>query len=87
MKINAIKCLKCGDVIYSRANHDFRFCTCGNCAVDGGFDYTRIIGDPKRLECTEINVDIPGCKTDAEVKRKLYDDWNRSIDKYGLIKS
>ena len=27
MKISAIKCKKCGDIIYSRTLHDFHYCT------------------------------------------------------------
>ena len=33
---NAIRCKKCGDVIESETVHDFKFCSCGSCAVDGG---------------------------------------------------
>jgi hypothetical protein len=87
MEINAIKCLQCGDVIYSRTTHDYRCCTCNSCAIDGGFEYTRIIGEPEKIEHTTVNVDIPGCETDKEIKKKLYDDWNQRIDMYGLIKT
>lgn len=38
---NAIKCKKCGDVIESTSVHDFKFCSCGSVAVDGGHDYLR----------------------------------------------
>jgi NTP pyrophosphatase (non-canonical NTP hydrolase) len=43
--VNAIKCEKCGDVIRSRHRHDYRDCSCGSCAVDGGTDYRRLRGD------------------------------------------
>jgi len=33
---NAIRCKKCGDIIESKTVHDFKFCSCGSCAVDGG---------------------------------------------------
>ena len=36
---------KCGDVIESKTGHDFKFCSCGSCAVDGGHDYLRRCGD------------------------------------------
>lgn len=42
---NAIKCLKCGDVIESKYRHDFVQCGCGACYVDGGLDYMRVGGD------------------------------------------
>lgn len=41
---NRIKCLKCGDVIESNSVHDFKFCSCQACAVDGGHDYLRRLG-------------------------------------------
>jgi len=40
MKINAVYCDKCHEIIYSRSNaHDYRKCSCGNISVDGGFEY------------------------------------------------
>lgn len=38
---NAIRCRHCGDVIESRSVHDFKYCSCGACAVDGGLEYLR----------------------------------------------
>jgi len=38
---NAVRCLKCKDVIESKHVHDFKYCSCGNVAVDGGRDYRR----------------------------------------------
>ena len=45
IKVNRIKCLKCGDIITSESVHDFKFCKCGSCAVDGGPDYLRRCGE------------------------------------------
>lgn len=42
---NAIRCKKCGDIIESKTVHDFKFCRCGACAVDGGHDYLRRCGN------------------------------------------
>lgn len=52
MKIikNAIKCKKCRDVIESCTVHDFKFCSCGSCAVDGGHEYLRRCGNPEDWE-------------------------------------
>ena len=38
MKIikNAIQGKKCGDIIESKYTHDFKYCSCGACAVDYG---------------------------------------------------
>ena len=38
---NAIRCKHCGDVIESRSVHDFKSCSCGASAVDGGLEYLR----------------------------------------------
>lgn len=38
---NKAKCLVCGDVLESTFRHDFKVCSCGNLAVDGGLDYVR----------------------------------------------
>ena len=42
---NEIKCSNCDDIIFSRHRHDFVRCSCGKCAVDGGMDYLRRVGD------------------------------------------
>ena len=78
MKVNAIKCINCGDIIFSRARHDCRGCTCGEVYIDGGFDYTRI-GGQILLKTFEF-------ETKAS-KKELYDDWNNMKDKYGLVKT
>ena len=44
---NKIKCKKCGDILESRARHDFKMCSCNSCGVDGGLAYLRRIGDPE----------------------------------------
>ena len=38
---NAVRCKKCVDIIESKTVHDFKVCSCGACAVDGGHDYLR----------------------------------------------
>ena len=43
MKIisNKVKCNKCGDIIESAYTHDFKWCSCRNVAVDGGYSYLK----------------------------------------------
>ena len=41
IKKNAIRCKHCGDIIESTHVHDFKWCSCGTCFVDGGHDYLR----------------------------------------------
>ena len=50
IRTNKIKCLKCRDIIESTSVHDFRFCSCGACAVDGGMEYLRRLGEPEDWE-------------------------------------
>lgn len=38
---NAVQCHCCLEVIESLHRHDFKFCRCGDVAVDGGRDYNR----------------------------------------------
>lgn len=42
---NIIRCKKCGDILESFSVHDFKMCSCGSCAVDGGHDYLRRCGE------------------------------------------
>lgn len=79
MKINAIQCLNCKDTIFSRARHDYRSCSCGNCSIDGGFDYIKIgFKNEKNFIQKQIKLNV--------TKTKLYNDWNSKTDIYGLIK-
>ena len=78
MKIIALECPKCKDVIFSRATHDFRRCSCEEISIDGGFDYMRI-GYKTKSPKTVI-IDVKSTKT------KLYQDWNLRRDKFGIVK-
>jgi hypothetical protein len=42
---NSVKCFNCGDEPFSAHRHDFRYCKCGNIAVDGGLSYLRRVGN------------------------------------------
>ena len=39
---NCIRCKHCGDVIESETTHDFKFCSCGKVAIDGGHSYLKM---------------------------------------------
>lgn len=41
---NKIKCKKRGDIIESKSTNDYKRCSCGAVAVDGGKDYLKRIG-------------------------------------------
>lgn len=84
MLVKAIKCNKCGDIIYSRCRHDFHWCSCKSCAIDGGFDYYRIVGNMEDWEMTDVHV--LDNKSEDDVKKTLYDDWKNEKNKYGTIR-
>lgn len=45
IKRNRVKCKCCGEVIESLSTHHFVSCSCGRCAVDGGKEYLKRIGN------------------------------------------
>ena len=47
---NKIKCKKCGDVIESKNTNDYKRCSCGAVAVDGGKKYLKRIGIEEEYE-------------------------------------
>lgn len=47
---NRIKCKHCGDIIESISVHDFKFCSCGKVAIDGGKYYLKRTGSPNDWE-------------------------------------
>ena len=50
IRTNKIKCRKCGDIIESIDVHDFKWCSCGAVAVDGGCEYLRRVGNKEDFE-------------------------------------
>ena len=76
--VHAIQCPSCEDVVFSRSRHDMRGCSCGEVAIDGGFDYQKVsfrLNPPKRMS---LNINV--------TKAELFKDWNEKIDEHGLIK-
>lgn len=83
--VNAVRCPRCECVVYSRANHDFRHCLCGGIGVDGGFsEYGgRISWDPSLV----LDTPVESFRLTVEATEKvLFDDWNLSLNNYGLIR-
>jgi hypothetical protein len=55
--VNAIRCLKCQELIVSNYIHDFKWCPCGNVAVDGGKTYLkRSIAEGSDLNYVEESI-------------------------------
>ena len=79
IKVQAIRCADCGDLVYSRARHDFRSCTCRRVFVDGGLDYRRVGYTDKMPERVELEVEA--------TREELYRDWNERRDRLGLVRS
>lgn len=76
--VNGLICPTCKDKIYSRTTHDMRFCSCGEIAIDGGFDYTKVSFKKAIPESVKLEIDAS--------KDELYQDWNKNINKFGLIR-
>ena len=55
---NAIRCKLCGDVIESTYRHDFKWCKCGNCAVDGGKSYLKRCFKTSPDDLEELSVSL-----------------------------
>lgn len=86
MKITAVKCSDCGEIVYSRANHDFNTCSCftneingTGVFIDGGpnGEYIRYGWSSQRPELIDIEIDA--------TKEELYTDWNKGYNKFGKV--
>lgn len=53
---NAVKCNLCEEVIESVHRHDFKYCKCGNVAVDGGKEYLRRVF--KTTDFTDVSEQV-----------------------------
>ena len=80
MNVNALECPKCKNIIFSRASHDFRRCSCESTFIDGGFDYMRFGHDPDHGIPKSYNIELAVQRSD------LYHDYNYGKDKYGCYK-
>lgn len=47
---NKIKCKKCGNIIESKSTNDYKRCSCGTVAIDGGKDYLKRIDNEEDYE-------------------------------------
>ena len=79
MKVKAIKCNSCGDIVYSRTEEDLRRCGCGAVSAHGGQSYSKFEPSPGS-DYVLIKIDINADPHD------IYRDWSDMIDSYGLIK-
>ena len=77
--VTAVFCKKCNTLVYSRARHDFRYCECGDVAIDGGRNYTKVSYN-KDSDFLKKNITIFLSDID------IYNDWNDQINKLGSLK-
>ena len=79
MLINAVECLECNTIVYSRTKDDVRECKCGRIVVSGGQEHFRydVYASPQ-YEIKKIEV-----KT---TPNELYNDWYNMEDKFGFIR-
>lgn len=79
IRVSTVTCPACKVEIYSRAQHDYHSCYCGQTTVDGGFNYLRYgwaAESPKPL----VRV-----RYITATRKELYDDWNGRHDKFGFL--
>jgi len=82
MIVSGIQCPKCKDIIYSRAGHDFKYCTCGEVFVDGGQGVSGgRVGYTKEFP-PAVEIEVFG----VESKQDLVVDWNHSKNALGQLK-
>lgn len=60
---NQVRCLKCGDTPFSAHRHDYRPCSCGAIAVDGGMEYLRRVGALDAYE--DMSIELPDAACSA----------------------
>ena len=66
---NAAKCHSCGDYIRSNNRHDFKYCSCGNVAVDGGSWYAkRVFKDVATFDNIIVEYDDDGIQESDTTK-------------------
>lgn len=80
--VKAIKCLKCNDIIYSRARYDYKRCSCKRTIIDGGLHWIRTSGEYEKDNDNNIKfykIEIDATEVD------LYYDWFHNKNQYGTI--
>lgn len=76
---NAIQCKFCQNIIQSQNVHDFKFCSCGKVAVDGGTVYLSRTGE--REDYIDLSLDT----TSPYKKIREVFTWGKNYDAQGKI--
>lgn len=81
---NKIRCKKCGDILESKNVHDFKMCSCRSCAVDGGHDYLRRVGEKSDWEDMSVSIPLDEAIEKGYVRIRTEEDKQR--DKETVMK-
>ena len=73
---NQVVCNQCEDRPYSAHRHDFKYCKCGQVAVDGGMDYLRRVGSGYTDISIVVSDEVYGLLCDA-----INDDTKNTLGK------
>lgn len=77
MEINAIKCLICGDIVFSRTSKDEQRCRCNNIVIFDGLKYTKFRHLNKdSYYCAVVNLGITKKELQKEFKEGAYKSLN-----------
>tara|TARA_R110000824_G_scaffold8737_3_gene39549 strand:- start:14158 stop:14436 length:279 start_codon:yes stop_codon:yes gene_type:complete len=79
MKVRAIKCQNCKDAVYSRAEEDYRECTCAFVNTCGGQTFTKFDAAPG-ADYKIVSLEI------SATSEEIYMDWLDMHDRYGVVK-
>src|SRR5688572_15965133 len=80
-QVQCIQCPLCYDIIFSRSQHDMRWCSCGSLAADGGPALEKMSGDVSVVRLvTAFTLWLP------QTPRELHADFSLKRNTYGLIK-
>ena len=81
LQVEIYQCPVCEEWVYSRAQHDMKYCKCKALAVDGGH-YDKDIWTAQRflgnVEIISKTITLKGV-----TEKMLYDDWNNDTNLYG----
>lgn len=83
-RVWTITCPNCKVEMYSRAHHDYRLCGCAaKMMVDGGFaGYVRYGSCPALFKKVKKSFRYRFVNA---TRQELYDDWNKQVNKFGII--
>ncbi len=90
--IQGVYCEKCKEFIYSRSNHDYRKCTCGETFIDGGLYIKDSNENPyycrtnvQNFQERKISTRLKCIVDENSFRELLYEDYLTNKNKFGKI--